>query len=92
MMTLHTNVWPEEESQWPHVTQVHPKNAAQLLQGQHLLLLLPPHTLRLAAALGQSVAIQAGGRAGGVGHGLLAQLSSKTTTVKKNILMGFMCC
>lgn len=69
-----TPSWPEEEPQWPHVTQVHPKDAAQLLQSQHLLLLLPPRAMWLAAALGRGVAVQAGGRARRVGHGLLTQL------------------
>lgn len=66
---------PEEEPQRPHVTQVHPENAAQLLQRQHLLLLLPPGALRLAAVVGGGVAVQAGGGAHGLGHGLMvAQL------------------
>lgn len=56
------------------MTQVHPEDAAQLLQGQHLLLLLPAGALRLAAALGGGVAVQAGGGARRVGHGLLTQL------------------
>lgn len=71
---LTTPSWPEEEPQRPHVTQVHPEDAAQLLQSQHLLLLLPPRAMWLAAALRGGVAVQAGGRARRVGHGLLTQL------------------
>lgn len=65
---------PEEEPQRPHVTQVHPENAAQLLQRQHLLLLLPPGALQLAAVVGGGVAVQAGGGAHGLGHGLVVAL------------------
>lgn len=66
---------PEEEPQRPHVTQVHPENAAQLLQRQHLLLLLPPGAMQLAAVVGGGVAVQAGGGAHRLGHGLMvAQL------------------
>lgn len=68
--SLKTPVWPEEESQGPHVTQVHSENTAQLLQSQNLLLLLPSHALRLAAALGGGVAIKAGGGADRVSHWL----------------------
>lgn len=56
------------------MTQVHPENATQLLQSQHLLLLLPPGALRLAAVLRGGVAVQAGGRAYGLRHGLITQL------------------
>lgn len=59
---------PEEQTQWPHVTQVHPEHAAQLFQRQHLLLLLPPSAMRL------SVALQAGGGAHRVVHELFGQL------------------
>ncbi|KAG7266776.1 hypothetical protein CRUP_007459 [Coryphaenoides rupestris] len=56
---------------WPRST---PEHATQLLQSQHLLLLLPAHALRLTAALGGGVAVQAGGGAYRGGHGLVAHL------------------
>lgn len=76
--------WPEKESQRPHVTQVHPENTTQLLQGQQLLLLFPPRALRLATALRWRMTVQAGCGTDWVGHGLLTKLPKKNKQEKDN--------
>lgn len=70
-----THFSPEEKAEGPHLAKVHTKDPADLLEGKHLLLLVPPGILRLpVVVLEVGVGVEAGGRAGGAGHVVVTRL------------------
>lgn len=73
-------ITPEKEPQGAHVSQVHTENSTQLFYSQNLLLLFPSHDLRLTA-LREGVAVQTGGGACRVSHGLITHLPENKTII-----------
>lgn len=85
------SVTPEKEPQGAHVSQVHSEHATQLLYSQNLLLLFPSHAQRLAA-LGEGVAVQTGGGACRVSHGLITHLPEKEIIIIFHSKQLRLCC
>lgn len=67
-----SNTLPKEEAKGSHLSQVHSKDTADLLEGKDFLLLVPSGALRLPIILLElGTGVEAGGRAGGAGHAVV---------------------
>lgn len=71
----HKNTLPKEEAKRSHLSQVHSKDTADLLEGKYFLLFVPSGALRWPIILLElGTGVEAGGRAGGAGHAIVTRV------------------